>query len=406
MKRSTINIIQGSASNVIQAKLGDIFFINSDLKAYNNNELCELRPVVSMITAIRQHDKKVWLFSACVDRTQYIISRINNNKISLLCGKKETTININDIKNILLTQEFPTRILGIRMYGALIATHEEFMSQMDMTQVNARMSDVSKWPTKAIDIWAKYHKGLTSRELLKVVDRCNRPYKDDGFVNSIVLSSIINRWHSAELKKKEKSTNYYTDEISFIVQQLDTRRIWYAYNTRFIKIHMEEIVDSNIVFREDDSIKPGDILYYSVLVIRDSPSYIVVRPDDDSDSKLKFVFVNGAEISCRLQTFTVENFKRADKKAAAAIASGRSLHISNVPRFSAADNSTMNFPTTTNTTYIDNNLVTLNAPQNDIVSVVANGGVGSVDVTEMGQAPSEIEEPEVAIDYRTEEEEE
>ena len=414
MKRSTINITQGSASNVVEAKLGDIFFINSSLKAYNNSELCELRPVVSMVTAIRS-DKRVWLFSACVDHSIYSISRINNNKISLLCGKKETTININDIKNILLTQEFPTRILGIRMYGALIATHEEFMSQMDMTQVNARMSDVSKWPTKAIDIWAKRQKGLTSQELLKVVERCSRPYRDGEFVNSIVLSSVINRWHSAELKKKEKSTKFLSDGIPFIVQKLKTMRIWHAYNTRFIKIHTEEIVGGNIVFRDDGSIKPGDIPYYSVLVIRDLPSYIVVGPDDDSDFSLKFVFVSGAKLSRKVQIFTTESFKRANKKAVAAIAlynpSLSTTHdaASNeevtlreaAPSFpSFVESGAEDFLGTTNVVYTDNNLITLNAPQPDtIVSVDANGDVGGVDVAEMGRAPSEIEEPEVNGGY-------
>lgn len=424
MKRSTINIIQGSASDVIEAKLGDIFFINSDLKAYNNNELSEFRPIVSMLIAIRQPDKRTWLFSACVDRSQYTISKIGKDKISLLRGKKEITLSINDIKNILLTKIFPTKILGIRMYGAIISTGEKLMSQMDMIKVNTRMPDVSKWPVKSIGTWAKRQHSLSNEEILKI----DEP-DSNRFVNSIILASMVKKWHSIQTKKKEENSNAISEKITSIIHQLERMRIWRAFNTRFIKVHNEEINGSDIVFNDD--ISSEDMHYYSVLVIRDSPSYIVVKENEDSEIDINFIFRNGTKLRCHLQMFTIESFKQADKKAKKALMLDRfalgitpaevtynpdTTIIAPFPTidcggdisFNAADNNVatgttaLRYPDGSHTLTVNtlqNATFTTNSVQPDaVVSVDADGDIVSIDTTEMGQAPTEAEEPEVRDD--------
>lgn len=439
MKRSTINIIQGSASSVIEAKLGDIFFINSNLKAYNNNELSEFRPVVSMLIAIRQPDKRTWLFSACVDHSQYAISKIDKDKISLISGRKQTTLNIDDIKNILLTKTFPTKILGIRMYGVIISTGEKLMSQMDMIKVNTRMPDVSKWPVKSIDIWAKRQHNLSNQELVKIVENVDNS-DFDGFVNSIILAGVVKKWQSIQIKKKEKNSNAISEKITSIVGQLARMRIWRAFNTRFIKVHMEEIDGGNIVFSND--INPEDMLYYSVLVIRDLPSYIVVKDDEDSDTGISFIFINGTKLRCRLQIFNIESFRQADKRAKDALLLDRfalnitpdevthnpmpiavsdpdeELRTETIEVPSPSTNNNLGIGTTdlrfentelvinTSQSILQNATFTTNSEQpTPAVSVDANGvwSRARIDTTElaasiMGQAPSEAEEPEVRDD--------
>ncbi|KKN45496.1 hypothetical protein LCGC14_0682450 [marine sediment metagenome] len=324
MKRPTVSITQGSASDAIEAKLGDVFFINSNIKAYNNNELSGLMPLVSMIISIRQPDKRVWLFAACVDSTQYTISRTNNNKISLL-GRKEVTFNINDVKDILLTKKFPTKVLGINIYGAVISTSEKFMSQMDIVKVNTRMPDISKWPVKSINVWARCQQGLSGQELQRIVEKYGEDVPDK-FIELIILSSVVKRQH---LEKEQESTELISTEIASIVQKLQNMRIWYSHNTRFIKVHLDEVVGGSIKFKK--RINPGDLAYYSVLVMNDLPSYILVKPDEHSDTGVNFTFVNGRELYSRMLVFNIDNFRWALEQIENQLRSGAgSLHIPTV----------------------------------------------------------------------------
>ncbi|KKM97699.1 hypothetical protein LCGC14_1165410 [marine sediment metagenome] len=410
MKRSTINIIQGSASNVIQVKLGDIFFINSKLKAHNNNELSEITPVASMIVSIKS-DKRVWMFSACIDRSQYTISRINDNKI-ILVGKREITFNINDIKNILTSKIFPIKALGIRIYGAIVATSEKLMSQMDMVKINARIPDVSKWPNNAVATWAKRQHGLKSQELSPIVAECN---VSDGnkFVNSIILSSMIKRNRSAQVKKKQESTKAISDKIASIIRYLETTRIWRSLNTRFIKIYNEEVVSGDIKFGSD--FKPENLLYYSVLIVNNIPGYILIRPDEDGDTSTNFRFINGTTIRCKMLSFTIDNFRWALERLGEEEAIDRSISIPTVQDPSPTTLDLGAIEQDPSTTIFDAGALDLrvnalsNVPlaphfmvnsrlQNATVSIDADGDLISIDTTEMEQAPSEAEEPEVATE--------
>ncbi len=423
MKRPTVSIAQGLASDVIEAKLGDIFFINSNIKAYNNSELSGLMPLVSMIISIRQPDKRVWLFAACVDSSLYTISKINNNKISLL-GRKEVTFNINDIKDILLTKKFPTKVLGINVYGSLISTGEKFMSQMDMVKVNARMPDISKWPVKSINVWARCQQGLSGQELQRIVEKCGED-APDKFIELIILSSVVKGQH---LEKEQESTELISIEIASIVQKLQNMRIWYSHSTRFIKVHFDEIVDGSIRFKK--RINPEDLTYYSVLVINDSPSYILVKPDEHGDTGVNFTFVNGRELYSKMLIFNIDNFRWALKQIENQLRSGAgSLHIPTVKATSYDLSTTTVFydlgttqelrvaesiePTVesevgeTSLNYVHplivNTLQNATFPansiqQNAVVSVDADGDLVSIDTTEMGRAPIEAEEPEVRPD--------
>ena len=402
MKRPTIGIIQGSASDVIEAKLGDMFFINSDLKALNSNEFCEFRVVVSIIIAIRQHDKRVWLFSACVDRSQYAISKVDKNKISLLSGKKETTFSINDIKSLLLTKAFHTKELGIRMYGLTISTNPKLMSQMDMIKINARMPDVSKWPTKAIDMWAKCQYNLKSQELLKIVKEVGGD-DNNKFTNLILLTGIIKKkWHSLQVKKGEDKTQSILSKIATIIQHLQTMRVWRSLNTRFIKIHHGEMVSGSVRFK--DAFDSKNLFYYSVLVIGDSASYILIRPDEKYDTEMNFKFFNGTYTNCKMVIFNTDKFKWALKRLDEDERNNCSISIPIIhpitqnelvdaspaipdlridpPPLDYANS--MGFPATTNNvTFSTTDLI-----------------VNTIDVTEFGQEPTEVEEPEIVAAVR------
>ena len=448
MKRPTVSITQGSASDVVEAKLGDIFFINSNIEAHNNGELSGLIPIVSMITSIRQSDKQVWLFAVCADSSLYTISKINNNKISLL-GRKEVTFNIDDVKNILLTKKFPTKVLGINMYGAMISTSEKLMSQMDMIKVNTRMPDVSKWPVKSIDTWARRQQGLSNQELQRITRECGATTPDNKFVELIILSGVVKKHYS---KRKQESTELMSVKISAIVQNLRNMRVWHAYSTRFIKVHFDELFGDNIKFRKQ--VIPEDLLYYSVLIINDLPSYILVRADEPSDTGKNFTFADGKELHSRMLTFNIDNFRWAIEQIENQLRSGHgygSLHIPTVeatydpstttvpydlgttqelrqelriaedvaeniePIAENAENiestdppdMSFSFPTNNNVgvgdssnmlivNTLQNTTFTTNSmQQNATVSMDAQGDLVSIDTTEMGQAPIEAEESEV-----------
>ena len=302
------------------ARIGDLFFIQRPISMFNSNEIMGYLPIISLLTAIRQEDGRMWFYTLAMDDGAYSVVEMGKDSITVVhrSGKDKIFTKASLVR--VLIDKFHDRnttsltVSKSPMYTTRIVTSNLEISHSNFVYLSYRMADISLWPIRAIHMWAKYHMRVEGPPIPKIFENIEMRIEA---VQTVVYGHTIGKLEKQHRKKKSKKNALgiaYDGSVGVPPppSRDDPDRIFRTDGVTHLRIHESEMQQvGKVMFRGPVHI--DEVPYYSVLIVDGTASYITVRPEDIAEHITSMYFTDGT-VRCGLIQYTPENCSNVKTK--------------------------------------------------------------------------------------------
>jgi len=312
MIQTQLKICNKNGKTVL-AKVGDLFFTGPPVGINNPEDMEGYLPIISLLTAIRQEDGKMWFYTLAADAGRHSIAEMDKDIITTLSHSGKTKIFNKEILIHALLNEFhdrnttSIRVDKVAMYTTRIVISSTRISKMNFVRLNCRMADVSLWPIRAIELWARHHLTVAEYTVPKVLEDIEMRVE---LVQDIIYKHVFGKLARKHKKKMKKGKPAYRAPSNRIVRVDDMM---------YLNIHDHEIRDGKVMFQGPMYIE--QVQYYTIVTVNGRADYIIVRPEDRADTFMKFYFTEDT-IRCGLLCYSQRTHEVARQKKQILLAHG------------------------------------------------------------------------------------
>lgn len=305
------------------ARVGDLFFIQRPISTINSNEVIGYLPIISLLTAMRQEDGRMWFYTLAIDDCAYSVVKMSKDSITVVHRNGKDKIFTKASLVRILMDKFHARdttsltVSKVPMYTTRIITSNLEISHSNFVYLGYRMADVSLWPIQAITMWARYHMRVEGPSMPKILENIEmRVEAVQAIVYGHTIGKLAKQHKNIKKKKNQDARGSITHNGSVNVPPPPSRddpdRIFRTNGITHVRIHESEMQQvGKVLFRGPICIE--EVPYYSVLIVDGTASYIIVRPGDIAEHITSMYFTNGT-VRCGLIQYTPENCSNVKTK--------------------------------------------------------------------------------------------